>query len=128
MKVRNGFVSNSSSSSFIINGVKLSNEEYGKKFYNDYSDEEQDDSKLTGTELNDIGLTTEADRFYSSSDEPNGFVVGVDAGGLEDGVVEEFELTEDDKQVVVDRLMKVGIEIKIEDVKTYIQFISNDNY
>jgi hypothetical protein len=37
MKIRNGFVSNSSSSSFVIYGVHLS-DEYRSKIYNTYDD------------------------------------------------------------------------------------------
>jgi hypothetical protein len=118
MKIRNGFVSNSSSSSFIVHGVKLSLDESSKLFSDD------DYWKFS----NDNNLCIEHDRYYFGGD-LEGYIVGISGGNLEDGeVVKIKNLTEDDKEKIVEKLKSVGIEKTVEDVNIYVQFVSNDNY
>jgi hypothetical protein len=111
MKIRNGFVSNSSSSSFIIQGIKISNEIY---------------DGLEPSKIYSNKLKTEANRYYFSDEEPDGHIIGVSLGYLEDGVIDE--ITPIDKKEIIERLEKIGINATEEEIKIYAQFISNDNY
>jgi hypothetical protein len=118
MKIRNGFVSNSSSSSFIVHGVQLSLDESSNLF----------DGDNYWNFSRDNNLCIEQDRFYFGGD-LEGYIVGVNGGDFEDGQVTKIKnLTEDDKEKIVEKLKSVGIEKTVEDVNIYIQFISNDNY
>ena len=118
MKIRSGFVSNSSSSSFIINGVKVTNKVYEDKL-----------EKIEWEEMRKLGLGIEPDRYYFSDDEADGYIVGLADKEPDDGAVTEITpLTEELKEKIVDQMSDIGIEINVDDVKTYVQFISNDNY
>jgi len=118
MKIRNGFVSNSSSSSFIVHGVKLSLDESSKLF--------TDDDYWRFSRNNNLCI--EQDRFYFDG-ELEGYIVGVGGGSFEDGEVTKIKnLTDEDKEKIVDKLKSVGIEKTVDDVDIYVQFISNDNY
>jgi hypothetical protein len=118
MKIRNGFVSNSSSSSFIVHGVKLSLDESSKLFSDDDYWKFSKDNKLC----------VEQDRFYFGGD-LEGYIVGICGGNLEDGeVIKIKNLTIEDKEKIVEKLRTAGIEKTIDDVDIYIQYVSNDNY
>lgn len=133
MKIRNGFVSNSSSSSFIIRGAEYTTKEL-IEFLNIESEvqeylEEDDlyevmetiESKLpSGLKVKPTG------NIFDSYDYDN-LLVGKDYGYLEDGGVVELDehTTESDKEIT-DQLESVGIKSK--KLRTYVQMISNDNY
>jgi len=118
MKIRNGFVSNSSSSSFIVHGVKLGLEESSKLF--------DEDDYWDFSRKNE--LEVEQDRYFFGGD-LEGYIVGVSGGDFEDGEVTKIKnLTEEDKVKIVEKLKSAGIEKSVEDVDIYIQFVSNDNY
>jgi len=89
MKIRNGFVSNSSSSSFVIFGKILSSDGLAKKF------------GFTEDEMNDIdenGLYDYEDRLtdctyqYLSND--NEWIVGRALGGKKIDIVKDMEIAE----------------------------------
>lgn len=114
MKTRKGFVSNSSSSSFIIQGIVIEGE-LGESLYN-----------KSWSELNALGIKVKELRDYFSDDEPEGYLVGIDIGSMCDGVptkIKQLPVTE-----VIEVLKKVGIHANPEEVSVYVQFISNDNY
>lgn len=119
MKIRNGYVSNSSSSSFIINGAKITNEEA-----------ENINNKFSWRDLYDMNISIEQNRKYFSNEEPDGYIIGVSDQGLDDGDVLELKpLSEERKQEIVNKITEcLNIQIDIENMKTYIQYISNDNY
>ncbi len=101
MKIRSGFVSNSSSSSFCILGVSVDAETI---------------DKLEGayTELKGTRVRTQ----YSISHD-EGKYVGIDVTSMKDT---ETPLLL--KQELVDTLAKVGVTVKIEDV----EFIEDGGY
>jgi len=76
MKIRNGFVSNSSSSSFIVHGTELSLEESSKLFV--------DDDYYTFSYKNNIII--KQNRYYFGG-ELDGYIIGISGGELSDGVV-----------------------------------------
>lgn len=131
MKLRNGFVSNSSSSSFIIRGTKLKTDEIIKTL--NIPQSEIDDFDNDEYELFDFlsgkfkGLSVEVDGNFFGGRDYQTMVIGKSIGHLEDGEVTELPdvTTEQDKEII-EKFETLGFEIK--ELKTYIQMISNDNY
>lgn len=126
MKIRKGFVSNSSSTSFIIRGVKL---EIGEVADRLNIDPTQDN--LFKAIYNEFGYGREKVQCESASDFFDGedynktdVIVGMHFASLDDGVVVEVE-DPDDTAIRAKIEEKIG---KVGDLKTYIQFVSNDNY
>lgn len=127
MKIRNGFVSNSSSSSFVIRGMKLSKDEIIEKL--NISDEAQgvdqyDFQYLISKKIKDFEV--EPDGNYFGGKDYNNFVIGKSIGYLEDGeVVELPDRTEDDDKLIKEKLENLGFSGKLS---TFVQMVSNDNY
>uniref|UniRef100_A0A6M3KYM1 Uncharacterized protein n=1 Tax=viral metagenome TaxID=1070528 RepID=A0A6M3KYM1_9ZZZZ len=144
MKIRNGFVSNSSSSSYIIRGVKLNADEVSKiigeeaiakeMYPDDYDNTE--DCRLSAIENALYHLTRDKidshrmNYFYYDQidNDPNKdkFVIGEEAGELSDG--EWGEIPEWDDNRILGKLAKVGINATSGDLKTFAYYLSNDNY
>jgi hypothetical protein len=130
MKIRTGFVSNSSSSSFIIRGSKLATDEIIKTLGISQKEienlEEYDlfdflESKLS----NDFDV--EIDGNYFDGRDYGTLVVGKSIGSLEDGEVMEMpESTPQEDKDLLDKFEALGFKNKV--LKTYVQMISNDNY
>ncbi len=119
MKTRHGFVSNSSGTSFVIRGVKLSPEEAIKIFKLDNED--------------DDAIHTAMSKFWRG-DEPlsgstvgyeciEGIVIGKSLGsGLEEGECETIPVPSvDEDKEIIEQLKKHGIEI--EDLNTYAYWV-----
>jgi hypothetical protein len=138
MKIRNGFVSNSSSSSFVIRGTKINTDECIKLFSIDTSDSDcYDLNKPTDkdafvqdqlySKLSKDGLEIETIRSYFDGEEAGEIIIGVDIchdeDGL-DGVV--VELDEPDDKQIKEKLAKYNIHPG--KLRTYMQYVSNDNY
>lgn len=134
MKIRAGFVSNSSSSSFILRGTKLSTEEIIKALNipQDEIDEivEEDEEEYELYEFLSEkfeGFSVEVDGNYFGGQDYTTLVVGESIGSLDDGeVVELKEYTPEENQKLIDKFEALGFkDVKL---KTYVQMVSNDNY
>ena len=117
MKIRNGFVSNSSSSSFVIRGTKVNQEVLAKTW---------------GAEVNNLyfagskrELQVRETRDFFDGEETDEVIVGVKLAELEDGCV--LELPEGNNDVNIRMKLKEN-GILVDSLSTFVQFISNDNY
>jgi len=129
MKIRSGFVSNSSSSSYIIRGAEITKEEavniatlMGKEIAED------DDLVEVLDEIFPYAspIRLHEKRNYFDGDEETGFIIGRDMGDLEDGsFVEIPEPTKEEDAETLKVLDKYGVTGQL---KTYVKMISNDNY
>ena len=114
MKTRNGFVSNSSSSSFIIRGVLVSKEECIKLFGT---------ADKYEIEMCD-GLTVRSEVSGEWGDDDSGLIFGKSWGGLNEGAATEIK--EPDEKIdeeIRTKLKAVGIE---GEIKTYASFLGRD--
>ena len=131
MKIRAGFVSNSSSSSFVLRGTKLTTEEIIKVLnipqdeIDEFEEDEYELYEFLGEKL--IGFSVEVDGNYFGGKDYSTLVVGESIGSLEDGDVEELkEYTPEENQKLIEKFEALGFkDVKL---KTYVQMVSNDNY
>ena len=132
MKIRAGFVSNSSSSSFILRGTKLSTEEIIKALnipqeeIDEVGDEEEYELyEFLSRKLK--GFDVEVDGNYFGDQDYTTLIVGESIGSLEDGeAVELREYTPEENQKLIEKFEALGFkDVKL---KTYVQMVSNDNY
>lgn len=134
MKTRNGFVSNSSSSSFIIRGIKITKDDL-KNILSIEEDEDGymktwDKQRELSQKSNEFDVNIESTRDYFDGEETDEFVIGDRYTSLEDGCVTEIETYEKDEELI-SFLSELGfgtVEELKEKLKTYAQYISNDNY
>ena len=130
MKIRNGFVSNSSSSSFIIRGMKLTKDEIIKTLnipqeeIDDFEEDDYEFSEFLGSKL---GFSIQPDGNYFGSRDYNTLIVGESIGHLNDGEARELkDRTPEDDAKIIAKFEALGFTGKI--LKTYVQMVSNDNY
>jgi hypothetical protein len=124
MKIRNGFVSNSSSSSFVIRGIKITEEELQKI---GIPMKNKDDIWGIRNYLQTtygIKMSVETTRYYFGGDPTGEFIIGKEIGELGDGVVSEIPDCNDGD--IIEDLKKAGI--LVNKLSTFIQYVSNDNY
>lgn len=124
MKTRKGFVSNSSSSSFVIRGLKISAEKVIEKLNLENFDDEYDSFESIQSELKEFCV--EPDGNYFGGLDYSTLIIGENILNLEDGEVTELKnrTVEEDEKLLY-KLEQYGL---YGELKTYIQFVSNDNY
>lgn len=127
MKIRSGFVSNSSSSSFVIRGAKFKIDDIAKRLgINPNTSDLYEELTCKFTYGNGkVGIKSTRYYFDTNSGNKEDVIVGVRIADLDDGVVSVIPDVDDIK-------VKQKIENKIgpinQKLKTYIQFVSNDNF
>jgi len=132
MKVRSGFVSNSSSSSFIIRGVKLKINNVAKRLGVDPNVAELHEKIYDKFGYSHgIGkVAMESTRCYFDDDgrtyNTADVIVGVRIVDLDDGEVGVIPDPDDSK--IRQKIEKKIGSIGDKKLKTYIQFVSNDNF
>lgn len=129
MKVRQGFVSNSSSSSYIIRGVAVTEEEAialvtgSKELTEDY--ELRDAMEDLFPFMSDIVAHDMRNSFDTYGD-VGGYIVGKSLGSLDDGsFVEMRESSKEEDAEILVKLSKFGISGPL---KTYVKMLSTDNF
>jgi len=131
MKVRQGFVSNSSSSSFIIRGAEISMEEVAKSLEITCEDKremyDEIDSKLW-KKIKGHKLVFERNADFFSDEIGDSLIIGESLGHIEDGEVFKVPSgsTEKDKEII--NKIKQALDVGVKELSTYFQYISNDNY
>lgn len=130
MKIRNGFVSNSSSSSFIIRGMKISTDEAIEKLgisQEEIDNCEEDDyeiSQLISKKLKGFQIEYDGNCFYEM--DYTTLIVGESLGYLNDGeAIELKEYTPEENEALLKKFEKLGFTGKLS---TFVQMVSNDNY
>ena len=122
MKVRNGFVSNSSSSSFVVRGVKISKQKLAEALGLEELDDTYDIFKKP--------LITRNAGNYFTSDKDAYLIVGKKLMELDDGEVVAIKEYTEAQDIELKQLIDAATHgnIQLEDIKTYIQYVSNDNF
>ncbi len=145
MKIRSGFVSNSSSSSYIIRGIKVdadkASEIVGEEaiqkdsYPDDYDNKEE--CRLSAIEnalwhrFRDGDLATHRMNYFyydqiDNDPDKDKFVIGKEVASLNDGEWGELpESTPETDKEIRDALAELGIT---GELKTYAYYLSNDNY
>jgi hypothetical protein len=130
MKIRQGFVSNSSSSSFVIRGIEISKKEFASCLGIEYEEDEEDEElydKISNKAYKKLGgIVVEDTRDFFDGDPTDTIIVGVSLIDLEDGCVCQLPEPNDDE--IKQKLGKVLNKEITYDLHTFIQYIGNDNY
>ncbi len=129
MKVRSGFVSNSSSQSYIIRGVEVTEEEtlalVRRMGHPIVEDAELNDCLYQVFPYSSV-IGTHEKRNYFDGDGETGFIIGKSIGELEDGsFIVIPEPTEEEDAVTRSELEFYGVS---GELNTYVKMVSNDNY
>jgi len=131
MKIRNGFVSNSSSSSFVIRGIELDKVYVAgligvKPDECDFSDMNNLYEAIYNKLDRNFKLSFEDTKDYFNDEPTETMIIGVEFEQLEDGCVCKLSNT-DDEEIKSKLKRALGIEID-QSLHTFIQYIGNDNY
>lgn len=118
MKIRQGFVSNSSSQSFIVRGIRVKKDIVVKTF-----NAKDFDSIRYRTD----NIVIEDTRDFFDGEQTDDCIVGISMGDLEDGVVMEIPNSDDGKLIEILRTAGFA-DIQTGQLSTFVQYISNDNY
>lgn len=132
MKTRFSLVSNSSSSSFIIRGMKIPLSVILSKIGKEnFSDDEIDEKEyVIEKNLKDkfgLNLTVKSvENYFNRSTHFTDVIIGTESDqDFEDGEITELILDESQDNYVIESLHRIGIENP--KLSTFIQYVSNDN-
>ena len=129
MKARNGFVSNSSSSSFIVRGIKINEKNLSESLGIDLVKIKEDGKNLMDTlygALKNSKLRVEDDRYYFGGKNTGNFILGFETDSDDGNVTEIKDDPERDKEII-QALDKIGVR-NVDRLSTFFQYVSNDNY
>jgi hypothetical protein len=124
MKIRNSFVSNSSSSSFVVRGIMTTAEALQALGVPIDGEDDAWSIQKHLEKTHGIKMAVETTRYYFGGDPTGEFIIGKNIADLDDGCVTELPET-DDTSIMKD-LRKIGISV--DKLSTFVQFVSNDNY
>jgi hypothetical protein len=135
MKCRSGFVSNSSSSSFVMVGIKVPVKKLHELLGLEYEPSEELDTYTIQKELKDkfkCDFKIEScDNFFNRDDKSHEVVIGKSHCTIDDGCVCDITPSEEFKDSVaqeIDRLDICDNPVTAKDLSIYVQYISNDNF
>lgn len=128
MKTRHGFVSNSSSSSFVVRGIRAKTLYFCSAITEDNYEEKLDvvDGKLR---INKSKLKVFSTRDYFGGEGRDDLIVGMKLESPEDGVATEYKDDPNRDEEIKTELSKLGFKQEdINHLSYFFQYISNDNY
>ena len=126
MKIRNGFVSNSSSSSFIIRGIKIGEKQLAESLGISVDQEDLMDECAIKLMKIKSKLEVQSTRYYFDGDHTGEVVIGFNTN-VEDGCVIELQDDNERDEKIKAELNKIGVN-RVDKLSTFFQYISNDNY
>lgn len=114
MKTRNGFVSNSSSSSFIVRGIKINEKNLSESLGIDLAKIKEDGENLMDTLYRAMKkfkskLQVEEDRYYFGGESTGNWILGFETDSDDGWVVEIKDDPENDKEII-QALDKIGVK------------------
>ena len=126
MKIRNGFVSNSSSSSFVVRGTRVKKEELAKLLKINIKELDwKADNKLSSVNKE---FCTASTRYYFGGKEQDDIIIGLKIES-NDGKVTEVPDDSMRDVAILETFEKIGLlALREITLSTFFQYISNDNY
>lgn len=132
MKVRNSFVSNSSSTSFVIRGIEIKTQkvldQLSMEFKCKYCDPQADDCDCVAHKIDSKlkGLNCKSTVDFFDGEQTGTVIIGSKLCDLNDGVVEKLPNPNDEK--IKEKISEALNMNEVKKLHTFVQFVSNDNY
>ena len=131
MKIRHGFVSNSSSSSFVLRGIRIKKSRLASLLNMEVPTEEGEDDGSFEQELKKrkIKLDVETTRCFFDGETTKDLLIGKKLKECEDGEVAEYpdDLVKDAS--ITEEMIAMGmLESECDQLSYFFQYVSNDNY
>lgn len=139
MKIRHGFVSNSSSSSFVFRGIKVPFKTFLKTFDIDvenYDEETNSDcfedflsdemkKKLPKSSKLEVVSTAYTGQYLEDSTEytKSPVIIGYSLKDMDEGAYEEVpELSLEKEQKLINELLELPLKLNMDNLKTFVKF------